>query len=121
MHKALSEIIAEKQAAKEPNESTRNRAAFIANLEEIRQALKDGWSRKIIWETLKEQGKIPFAYDAFLRYVRPIMENPATGGTAILEPEVKKPKDVIAPEKETESRKIGEFTYDPVPNLEELY
>lgn len=36
----------------------------------------NGWSRKVIWEALREQGKIEFGYQAFLRYVDRIIISP---------------------------------------------
>lgn len=71
MTKSLSERIAERvNGVSKHSAVTRNRAAFMAVKEEVRQALDDGWCRKLIWETLKEEGKIPFEYQTFLRMTK---------------------------------------------------
>ena len=71
MTKSLSERITEKvNGVSKHSAVTRNRAAFMAVKEEVRQALNDGWCRKLIWETLKEEGKINFEYQTFLRMTK---------------------------------------------------
>jgi hypothetical protein len=71
MTKSLSERITEKvNGVLKHSAVTRNRAAFMAVKEEVRQALNDGWCRKLIWETLKEEGKINFEYQTFLRMTK---------------------------------------------------
>lgn len=71
MTKSLSERIAERvNGVSKQSAIPRNRAAFMAVKDEVRQALQDGWSQKLIWETLKEEGKIPFEYQTFLRMIK---------------------------------------------------
>ena len=95
----------------------------MANMEEIRQALADGWSRKIVWETLKEQGKISFGYQAFLRYVSRMIV-PAVAPGAEKKPDQaqteEKPLVETAAEK-SELEGIKGFKWNPNPKKEDLY
>ena len=92
-------------------------------MEEIRQALIDGWSRKIVWETLKEQGKISFGYQAFLRYVSRMIEPAATPGADKkpdqAQAEGKPPVETVAEKSKPEG--IKGFTFNPTPKKEDLY
>ena len=70
MAKRLSARIAERTGRKTPSRNGRNRAAFLAVRDDVKQALDDGWPVKAIWETLHEERKITFSYPAFCRYVK---------------------------------------------------
>lgn len=77
--KSLSERIAERaQKKKQPGRAGKNRAAFLAVRDEVRQALDDGWPVKDVWETLYAEGAIAFRYDAFIGYVKKLIRQPAT-------------------------------------------
>jgi hypothetical protein len=69
MPNSLSQRIAEHAKTKAPTVAGKNRAAFLTVREEVKGALDDGWPIKTVWETLREEGKIEFGYDAFIRYV----------------------------------------------------
>ncbi len=60
MAKTLSQRIAERAKTKLPSKSGKNRAAFLAVRDEVRQSLIDGWPVKSIWETLFDEGKVAF-------------------------------------------------------------
>ena len=84
MAKNLSERIAER-VKKDPAKSKRsNRMIFVALRGEIEKALNDGWTVKVIWETLREEEKVTFSYQAFNRYVKQLIKNqppyPGRGG-----------------------------------------
>jgi hypothetical protein len=76
MPKKLSVRIAERTGRKTPSRNGRNRAAFLAVRDDVRQALDDGWPVKAIWETLHEERKITFSYPAFCRYVKRLVVGP---------------------------------------------
>ena len=65
----LSARITERTKLKSPARNAQNRAAFLALRPDIEEALKDGWPVKTIWETLHEEGKITYGYQAFRGYV----------------------------------------------------
>lgn len=71
--KTLSERIAERMSTRTPSPGHRNRAAFLALREEIHAALDEGWSIRVVWETLHEEKRIAFGYDAFTEYVRKLI------------------------------------------------
>ena len=85
MAKSLSERIAARTVKKKPSRSAQNRAAFLALRVDIKQALDDGWPVKSIWETLHEEGKVDFSYQAFRGYAnRLVLSPPATDPPAPL-------------------------------------
>jgi hypothetical protein len=49
--------------------NARNLAAFLAQRDEIRNALEDGWTVYQIWETLHGEQKITTSYNAFCSQV----------------------------------------------------
>ena len=69
MTKSLSERIAERAKKKKPSRNAQNRAAFLAVRADVKQAIDDGWPVKSVWETLHEEGKVTFSYQAFRGYV----------------------------------------------------
>ena len=82
MAKSLSARIAERVARKKPAGNVRNRAAFLAVRGEVKQAIDDGWPVKTIWETLHDEGKVAFSYQAFRGYVNRLILSPPMNGEA---------------------------------------
>ena len=131
MEKSLSERIAARAVGKKPSplqshgDENQNRATFLALRPDIKQALGDGWSVKSIWETLHEEGKVSFGYDAFLRYTKRLVLPPA-GRTP---PRIQAGQTDIAmtveqktgePEAKEALPQIGGFTFNPSPKKEDL-
>lgn len=115
--KTLSERIASRFALKKTSASAKNRAAFLALRDDIKQALSEGWKSKNIWETLFDEGKITFSYPTFHSYVTKL----------ILSSKALTPPDVLDKTLEAEEKKpvvksqaIPGFIYNPVPNKEDL-
>ncbi len=52
MGNSLSERIAAKQIERKVSDKSVNKAAFLALKKDIDLALADGWSIKLVWETL---------------------------------------------------------------------
>jgi hypothetical protein len=69
MAKRLSARIAERTGRKTPSRHGKNRAAFLAVRDDVKEAIDDGWPIKEIWETLYEEGKVSFSYETFRTYV----------------------------------------------------
>lgn len=116
MAKSLSARIAERAARKKPSRNAQNRAAFLALRGDIKQALDDGWPVKTIWETLNEEGKVAFSYQAFRGYVnRLILSQLATM-------EGNKPNQTITPteKKAQKPADVGGFKFDSAPKKEDL-
>ena len=111
MAKNLSERIAER-VKKDPGKSKRsNRMIFVALRGEIAKALNDGWTVKVIWETLREEEKVTFSYQAFNRYVKQLIKD---------QPPVRSEAASEAPEKPSKPDGIKEFKFNANPKKEDL-
>ncbi|KTD14351.1 TraK family protein [Legionella israelensis] len=113
MNISLSERIAKRQAKKNGANNTKNKVAFLALKEDIIGALSDGWSMKAIWETLTEEERISFTYKTFRLYVAQFIRNDLKN----------EPQENTKDDKKKKSKATNEikgFTYNPIPNLEEL-
>lgn len=99
--------------------AARNRAQIVALRREIAQALKDGCTLAMIWNTLHEEGTIEFGYETFRAHVRNLMQvtHPATSPTTDRSTPRAKPTKPAAPRPPDTSG----FVFNPVPNEEELY
>ena len=129
MAKSLSERITARTVKKKPSRSAQNRAAFLALRVDIKQALDDGWPVKSIWETLHEEGKIDFSYQAFRGYAnRLILSPPATELPAPLpatsvapEPGSSNPMKPTSPKTAVKKPATSAgFTFNSKPNKEDL-
>ncbi|WP_058499716.1 TraK family protein [Legionella gratiana] len=112
MENSLSERIAAKQMTRKCSDKSVNKAAFLAQKPDIDAALADGWSIKLVWETLVEEGKISFSYKTFCGYV-----------ARSIAAEKRPSQENIKEDKQAKSKaktEIRGFTFNPKPNLEEL-
>jgi Family of unknown function (DUF5338) len=119
MAKSLSERISARSATKDPSQSSKNRAVFLALRADIKQALDDGWPVKSIWETLQEEGKVACSYQAFRGYKNRLLTPPP----APLETPHPRPgtaaKQAASKSAHKPSITAG-FTFNPIPNKEDL-
>jgi predicted transcriptional regulator len=76
--KTLSERIAERVLLTDEGRNARNRASFLMVRTEVAEALEVGYSMLAIWETLQEEGRVNFGYQAFRRYVGQLITRNAT-------------------------------------------
>ena len=113
MGNTLSERIAAKQRNKKSSDKSVNKAAFLALKKDIASALADGWSIKLVWETLFEEGKISFSYKTFCGYVARLIAAEKKSSTQEHTKDGEKAKSKAKTE-------IRGFTFNPKPNLEEL-
>ena len=130
MAKSLSARIAERIARKKPAGNVRNRAAFLALRGEVKQAIDDGWPVKTIWETLHDEEKVAFSYQAFRGYVNRLILSPPASGEATplvvadqsrqaaprLVPQLARTPAEWKPEKPTATG----FTFNRTPKKEDL-
>jgi len=128
MAKSLSERIAQRVSAKQPSRTGKNRASFLAVRDDVRKALDDGWPVKVIWDTLRDEGKIEFGYDAFIGYVNRLIRNAETSlanppGNQV-KAEKPTPKTKTKPETPQNPKEkppsVGGFTFNPTPNKKDL-
>ena len=131
MAKSLSARIAERVARKKPAGNVRNRAAFLALRGEVKQAIDDGWPVKTIWETLHDEEKIAFSYQAFRGYVNRLILSPPVNGEAASTPAVADQSRQVAPrlapqsakqpsESKPEKPAATGFTFNRTPKKEDL-
>ena len=147
MAKSLSERIAERMSTTQPTQAGKNRAAFLAVRDEVKKALDDGWPVKVVWATLRDEGRIAFKYDAFIKYVNQLIRNtaplarptaPAAPTTATPAPKAAtrsasntpapvpaatpKPAAAAVPASPASEQagKIPSFNFNPTPNKEDL-
>jgi hypothetical protein len=112
----------------------RNRVAFLAVKEDVREALDEGWPVKTIWAHMTEQQRIGFGYDTFLvyvkRYLRPAAEPTARrtrrpGAPPLAAKNPPPPERTLsetahAPVHAPVEDKLPVFTFNAAPNREEL-
>jgi hypothetical protein len=125
MMKSLSERIAARAVEKNSplqshGDENQNRAVFLALRPDVKQALEDGWSIKSIWETLHEEGKVAFGYDAFRRYTKRLILLPAGQNPTPEHPGQSCVTRKTEP-KTKETPLIAGFTFNPSPKKEDLF
>ena len=131
MAKSLSARIAERVARKKPAGNVRNRAAFLALRGEVKQAIDDGWPVKTIWETLHDEEKVAFSYQAFRGYVnRLILSPPVSGEAAPAAVGADQPRQAVSKLPPQSARTLAEwkpekptatgFTFNRTPKKEDL-
>lgn len=128
----LSVRIAAREVAKKPSPYAMNRAAFLALRQDIKDAMADGWNVMSIWETLHDEGKVSFSYEAFRKYVNRLILLPApTVVTTEIEEVNTQKKPVVETRQQTMSLlpkknaaqppQNGGFVFDPEPKKEDLF
>lgn len=116
---------------KEKKSTPRNKnlVAFLAVKADIKEALDAGYPVKTVWENMLELKRIEFGYDTFLNYVnRQIRRPQATQSTPRVEPDsTETSKDSKTKPTDEQTKKtpkpgtLSGFTFNPVPNAEELF
>lgn len=127
MAKELSARIAQRTKGKPPSRHGQNRAAFLAVRDDVKKAVDDGWPVKHIWETLHEEGKISFSYEAFRTYVIRLIPGHRLKKwrAAVIGNEDAQRKSVQTTEPSAASKStksgIRGFVFNPNPKKEELF
>lgn len=127
----LSVRIAVREVTKKPSPYAINRAAFLALRQDIKDAMADGWNVMSIWETLHEEGKVSFGYEAFRKYVNRLILLPSPAVATELEevyaqkkPEVEtgqQPMKPLPKKNAAQPPNNGGFVFDPEPKKEDLF
>lgn len=112
--KTLSERIADRVRGNTACALHSNRAVILALRTDIQQAFDDGWSVLAIYQTLHEEGRVNFSYQAFRRHVNRIL---------LGKPAVKRqrPANVKTSVAVSSEKPIDSFTFNPTPNKEDLF
>lgn len=116
---SLAKRIAEREN-KIKSTNSKNKVAFLALKDDIHEALLVGWSKKVIWETLVEEGKIEFSYKTFRTYISQLIL--LTNNTEQIAHTVSEIKTPTAGDNYESKPKQGipGFTFRSTPNPEEL-
>ena len=101
--KSLSERIGERARRNSSCTPHANRAIVLALRGDIQAALNDGWSVLAIYQTLHDEGKVNFSYQAFRRHVNRIFPGntdprrgfSVTASTAVKSTQIKPKKGFI--------------------------
>jgi hypothetical protein len=127
----LSVRIAAREVAKKPSPYAINRAAFLALRQDIKDAMADGWNVMSIWETLHEEGKVSFGYEAFRKYVNRLILLPppavATETEEVYAPKKpavatgQQPMEPLPKKTAAQPPQNGGFVFDPEPKKEDLF
>jgi len=102
--------------------AARNRAQIVALRGEIEQALKDGCTLAMIWNTLHEEGTIEFGYETFRAHVRKLIRPHSEARST--PPSTKtgsQPLKKTAKPGSSAAQNERGFVFSPTPNDEELF
>lgn len=132
MEKSYTDQLAKWIKEKKSSPRNKNLVAFLAVRADIKEALDAGYSVKTVWENLHELKRIEFSYDTFLNHVnRQIRRPKASQAAPEAEPDLtetskdNKTEPPSAHTKPTTKKPkpgtLSGFTFNPVPNTEELF
>jgi hypothetical protein len=120
MSESLSTRVARFVQTQPARRSGKARAAVIALRTEIQQATTDGWSVRVIWQTLRAEGVVQVGYHAFRRYVAELVPAPRTqrvrAPTAAPAAALRPP----APAMRTDDKPRA-FRHERMPRKDEIY
>lgn len=111
--KTLSERIAERARGKSACAPHSNRAIVLALRKDIQQAFDDGWSILAVYQTLYDEGRVTFSYQAFRRHVNRLL----LGKT---EPKKHRPTQPPKPVTAPTVKPIQRLVFNASPNAKEL-
>jgi hypothetical protein len=112
--KSLSERIGDRARKTSSCTPHANRAIVLALRSDIQAALNDGWSVLAIYQTLHDEGKVDFSYQAFRRHVNRIFLGKAEsrhGGSG----------STSTADRSTQNKSKKEFRFNATPNAEDLF
>ncbi|HAT1773477.1 TPA: TraK family protein [Legionella pneumophila] len=120
MKKLLTEAITTSNQNQPRTSSRKSKVEFLSLREDISDALEKGWSMTAIWETLRDEGSFTATYNTFRLYVLEYLngQKPGYSQQATIEQRTK-----ALAESNTKMKKsatIPSFTFNPIPNPEDL-
>ncbi|HAU0990331.1 TPA: TraK family protein [Legionella pneumophila] len=120
MKKSLTENIMTSKQSQQRTNARKNKVAFLAMREDISQALEKGWSITVIWETLRDEGSFTATYNTFRLYVLKYLNGQKSGYSQrdVCDQQPKRP--AINQDKKKKATAMSSFTFNPIPNLNEL-
>ncbi|CZG31786.1 TraK family protein [Legionella pneumophila serogroup 1] len=100
----------------------KNKVEFLALKDDISEALEKGWPMIAIWETLRDEGSFTASYNTFRLYVLEYLngQKPGYSQKGSSAPKSKKLVKTHSVKKSNTTNEIKGFTYNPIPNIDEL-
>ena len=100
----------------------KNKVEFLALKEDISEAIEKGWPMSAIWETLRDDGSFTASYNTFRLYVLEYLngQKPGYSQKGSSAPKSKKLVKKHSVKKSNATNEIKGFTYNPIPNIDEL-
>ena len=129
MSKKLTELIAQAEMQRQQQGTgIKNRSAFLALRDDIKEAMADGWALKQIYRTLHTQQKITCSYQTFVNYANELIlkSKQAQNATKILNQCTKQETpEQKANLNDTETRikkppELPGFIFNPIAKKEDL-
>ena len=129
MSKKLTELIAlAEMQRRQQGTGIKNRSAFLALRNDIKESILDGWALKQIYRTLHTQQKISFSYQTFVNYANELIlkSKQAQNATKILNQCTKQETpEQKANLNDTETRikkppELPGFIFNPIAKKEDL-
>ena len=125
MSKKLTELIAlAEMQRRQQGTGIKNRSAFLALRDDIKEAMLDGWALKQIYRTLHTQQKITCSYQTFVNYAnalilkpKPLAITPNPDAKSHVEQKVTNPSAKISM---NNSQELPGFIFNPIANKEDL-
>jgi len=118
MTKNYPEELGEWIKQQDSTKRNKNLAAFLAIKNDVKKAVEAGYAVKIIWANMVDSKRITFSYETFLNYVNRYIRTPQpdTPTNSPLLSNIKTKK-----EQNTKPATPAGFTFNPIPNKEDLY
>ena len=121
MAKTYPEQLGEWVKQRESTRRDKNLVAFLAVRDDVRAAVEAGYAVKTVWANMHEFKRIMFGYDTFLNYVNRLIRRPQVNQTTTtaFSSAPAKAGNKTATKAKPANDETG-FSYNPVPNKEEL-
>jgi hypothetical protein len=112
-----------------PARGNLNRVAFLAVLDDVRAQLGAGHAVKHVWKALSDARRIKMSYEVFLHYVQRLIGHPPTDQTSaslhtdtrVRTANAARTTPKSSPKAPAAPGAIAGFTFNPTPNIEELF
>lgn len=131
MGKSYPEQLGEWVKQRTSTRRDKNLVAFLGVREDVKAAVEAGYAVKTVWANMAECGRIGFGYDTFLNYVNRLVRRtptdpaaastpaPPAGRAPVTHSRTKLDTKTTAVKRMKSGPPAG-FTFNPVPNEEEL-
>ncbi|QBR83751.1 conjugal transfer protein TraK [Legionella israelensis] len=120
MKNSLIETMMAADQNQQKTPARKNKVEFLALKDNISEALEKGWPMTAIWETLRDEGSFTASYNTFRLYVLEYLNGQKPGYSQKESIEHRHKKLVKNHSSKKKSDSMPSFTYNPIPNIDEL-